>query len=57
MRDPIAMTDAERYGHEAEQCRQLARKVPDPVDRAAWLKLAAEWSRLAKAADLRRTMP
>ena len=36
-------TDAERYRRLAEECRQQAAKAISPLDREAWLKLAADW--------------
>jgi hypothetical protein len=44
----------EKYGHLAEECRQKAEQASRPVDRQAWLKLAEDWDRLARGADLRR---
>jgi hypothetical protein len=54
--DDLAMmtseTAANRYRREAEECRQNADKAMRPVDREAWLRLAAEWAELAKSAEL-----
>ena len=48
-----ALSDEERYRKQAEDCRQMARKVISPLDKEAWLKLAGDWLRLADDADLR----
>jgi hypothetical protein len=48
-------TDAERFRAEAEECRQQAEKAINPLDKEAWLKLAAEWIRLAQDAEGRRS--
>jgi hypothetical protein len=46
--------DAERFRKEAEECRQQAEKSVDPIDKEAWLKLAADWGKLAENDDRRR---
>jgi hypothetical protein len=35
-------TDAQRFREEAEECRKLACRAINPLDKEAWLKLAAE---------------
>ncbi|GLR87997.1 hypothetical protein [Bradyrhizobium iriomotense] len=47
--------DAEWFRKEAEECRQQAGKTVDPIDREAWLKLAADWAKLAEDDDRRRS--
>jgi hypothetical protein len=52
--DDPAMTSetaANRYRREAEECRWNADKAMRPVDREAWLQLAAEWAKLAESAE------
>ena len=51
----MAMTeiDVDGFRKEAEECRQQAKKTVDPIDREAWLKLAADWMRLARDAGHR----
>ena len=50
----LSMTaDAERFRQEAEVCRQQAEKAVNPLDKGAWLRLAAEWLTLAQGADQR----
>jgi hypothetical protein len=44
---------ADRYRREAEECRQNAEHAIRPIDREAWLRLAADWAKLAEAAELR----
>lgn len=53
---PHAMpeTDAERFLREAEECLREADKARNPLDQEAWLKLADEWMKLARAAKERR---
>jgi len=40
---------AGRYRDEAEVCRQLAERTP--IDKEAWLLLAASWIKLAQQAE------
>ena len=47
-------TDAQRFREEAEECRKLAYRAINPLDKEAWLKLAAEWIKLAQGADRKR---
>jgi hypothetical protein len=47
-------TDAERFRLEAEECRKLAERSPNQHDKEAWLRLAADWIKLAENADQRR---
>jgi hypothetical protein len=47
------MNDAERYRQQAEECRKMAEKVFSPLDKEAWLELAADWLRLVQIADRR----
>jgi len=41
-------TDADRFRKQAEECRQLAAKAINEVDKQAWLRLAADWIKLAQ---------
>jgi len=43
---------ADRFRHQAEECRLNARRAMRPVDREAWLRLAAKWVKLAQGAEL-----
>ncbi len=48
------MAEADRFKSRAEQCRQLAAQADNDGDREAWLRLAAEWDKLAEDADKTR---
>jgi hypothetical protein len=37
----------DEYRAQAERCRQKAAEVISPLDKEAWLQLAAEWLALA----------
>lgn len=52
----VAMTetDAARYRSKAEDCRKLAENALSPADKEAWLRLAADWVKLAENAQERR---
>jgi hypothetical protein len=45
-------TPAQRYRREAEECQLNAQRAMRTADREAWLKLAADWMKLAKSAQL-----
>ena len=47
-------TDTCRLRRQAEECRQLAAKACDQTDKDGWLRLAAEWLKLAHEAEKRR---
>ena len=49
-------TAANRYRREAEECRQNAEKAMRPVDREAWLRLAADWAKLAAGGELNNSL-
>lgn len=49
-------TAANRYRREAEECRRNAEKAMRPVDREAWLRLAADWAKLAAGAELKNSL-
>jgi hypothetical protein len=46
-------TPVQRYRREAEECRLQAEKAMRTVDREAWLRLAADWTKLAEGAELK----
>ena len=46
--------DSDRYRLEAEECQELAARAIHPVDKEEWLRLAAEWIKLAQEAEGRR---
>jgi hypothetical protein len=43
-----------KFSRLAEECRQKAAEATRQVDRQAWLKLAKDWDKLTRGADLRR---
>jgi hypothetical protein len=43
---------AARFRHQAEECELNAWKAMRPLDREAWLRLAADWVKLAQGAEL-----
>jgi hypothetical protein len=53
---PMTGTDAHRFRQEADECRKLAERSAAPSDKEAWLRLAADWIKLAEEADQRRAM-
>jgi hypothetical protein len=36
---------------EADECRKLAAAARNPVDKEAWLRLAADWIKLAEGIE------
>jgi hypothetical protein len=46
--------DVEECRKAAEGCRREAERALCPVDRERWLKMAAEWSQLARQAEEKR---
>jgi hypothetical protein len=42
----ISMTKWEAYRAEADECRRMATKALDPVDRERWLRVASQWLEL-----------
>jgi hypothetical protein len=47
-------TDAERYRKQAEECRKLAERSANQLDKNSWLHLAEDWTKLAEADEERR---
>jgi hypothetical protein len=43
--------DQERYRRRADECLQQAENARNPMDKEAWLKMAAEWTQLAQDAE------
>jgi hypothetical protein len=43
---------ADRFRRQAEECELNARKAMRSLDREAWLRLAADWGKLAQGAEL-----
>jgi len=48
-----SMSDAQKYRQQAEECRKMADKAFSPLDKEAWLQLAADWLRLVQMAQQR----
>jgi hypothetical protein len=46
--------EAARFRKQADECREMAAKAVSPLDKAAWLKVAEEWLKLAMNAENRR---
>jgi hypothetical protein len=46
--------DAQKCRKEAAECRRAAEKAVSPLDREVWLRLEADWIKLAQAAEERR---
>jgi hypothetical protein len=42
--------DVDRFLNEAEECLRQAAIAIDPADKKAWLQLAEDWMKLARAA-------
>jgi hypothetical protein len=43
--------DSDRFRVEAEECRKLAEGAKKPADKEAWLRLAADWIKLAEGIE------
>jgi len=46
-----SQTAAQRYRREAEECELKAKRAEKWVDQEAWLRLAVDWKKLARAAE------
>ena len=47
--------DVERFRYEARECRQLAERATNSIDKQAWLRLAEDWIKLAEEAERRHS--
>ena len=47
---------AEEYAKQAAECERMAKNSISDVDRATWLRLAAEWTRLLRSSHGNETM-
>jgi len=45
---------AEDYRRQANECLQQAESAGNPLDKEAWLRMAAQWTRLAQDVERRR---
>jgi hypothetical protein len=43
--------DVRRFRALADECRQLAERATNPLDKEAWLRLADEWVKMAQEAE------
>ena len=50
----MSETDEDRFRQEAEECRKLAERSASQLDKEAWLRLAADWIKMAENAEQRR---
>lgn len=46
----MSQSDADRFKSKAEECRRLAAQAESDGDKEGWLRLAAEWDKLAERA-------
>jgi hypothetical protein len=46
------MSDADKYRREAEECRRNSESALRPIDQEAWLRLAADYTKLAEGVEL-----
>jgi hypothetical protein len=46
--------DADRFRKQVEECRQQAEKAISQLDKETWLRVAAEWLKLAMSAERHR---
>ena len=47
----MVMLDPDQCRLAAEKCRREAARALSPIERERWLKMAAEWSDLARQAE------
>ena len=50
----MSLDDARACRRRAEEAAAISEKMIDPLDRAAWQKVAIEWLRLAETAYARK---
>ena len=49
----MAESSVDRFLNEAEECLKQAQIAINPLDKKAWLQLAEDWMKLARAAKER----
>jgi len=49
------MDDAAGCRKRAKEAADIAEKMTNPLDKAAWLKVASEWLKLAATAEAQRS--
>jgi hypothetical protein len=47
------ISDADRFRRQAEECCEWSERAFSSVDKESWLRLAADWVKLAQAAHER----
>jgi hypothetical protein len=50
----MSESDADRFRRQAAECVQEAEKSISPLDKETWLRVAAEWMKLAQSIDDRQ---
>ncbi len=50
----MAQSEADRFRSRAAECRRSAEDAMSELDKEGWLRLAAEWDKLAEIAMRRR---
>ena len=53
----MANIDADRFRKQAQECVEQAERSISPLDKETWLRVAAEWMRLAQSVDDRDGKP
>jgi hypothetical protein len=54
--DRMSEQDVTRFRKQAEECRKQAERSVNVLDKDAWLRLAADWIRLAENGEKRRSV-
>jgi len=49
--------DADRFRKQAQECVEQAERSISPLDKETWLRVAAEWMKLAQSVDDRDGKP
>jgi hypothetical protein len=50
----MSVSDVDRFRKEAEEARRQAERAISSLDKEEWLRVAAEWIKLAQDAEKRR---
>jgi hypothetical protein len=53
----LANSDADRFRAQAKECVEEAERSISQLDKETWLRVAAEWMRLAQSVDDRDGKP
>jgi hypothetical protein len=49
----MSNNDADRFRKQAQECVEQAERSISPLDKETWLRVTAEWIKLAQSADER----